>query len=119
MSSETILIVMCIVWGGIWIGSGIYYKKNKYSQPLGRGFLTGMFIAVLAILGLQFLFPSHEELLKKAESAEQQYFLLSAGSLNHEKICDAAYQTLKLYKRLGDEEKIKLFNYIVITDKCL
>lgn len=119
MLSETVLTLVLIIWGGIWIGSSIYYKKNNHSQPFGRGFLAGLCIAFVAMLVLQFLFPSQEELLKKAESAEQQYFLLSAGSLNHGKICDAAYQTLKLYKRLGDEEKIKLFNYIVITDKCL
>lgn len=119
MSPVTMSIIMFIVWIGAWIASGIYYKKNNHSQPFGRGFLAGMCIALLAILGLQFSFPSPEELLKEAKIAEQQYFLLSAGSLNHEKICNAANQTLKLYKRINDEEKIKLFSYIVITDKCL
>ena len=119
MSGGLMLFLMFAVWVGAWIGSGIYYKKNNHTQPFGRGFLAGMCVTLIVMLVLQFLFPTRDELLKKAQAAEQQYFLLSAGSINHGKICDAAYQTLKFYKRLGDEEKVKLFNYIVITDKCL
>ncbi len=119
MSPEMILIVTCAVWVGAWGSSGIYYKKNNHSKPFGRGFLAGMCIALITILGLQFLFPSPEELLKKAQEAEKNYFLLSAGSLNHDKICSAAYRAGKLYSQLEDEEKVKMFNYILMTDKCL
>ncbi len=113
------LILMLVVWICAWVGSGLYFKKNKQPQPFGRGFLAGMFAALVVILGLQYLFPSPEELLKKAQEAEQKYFLLSAGSLDHNKICSAAYKAGKLYSKLENVEKVKMFNYILMTDKCL
>ena len=119
MSPVIMLILIVVVWVGAWIASGIHLKKLNYSQPFGRGFLAGMFAAGAVILGLQFFFPSHEKLLKKAQEAEQNYFLLSAGSLNHDKICSAAYKAGKLYSQLEDEEKVKMFNYILMTDQCL
>ena len=119
MSGGLMLFLIFAVWVGAWIGSGIYYKKNNHTQPFGRGFFFFFFFSLVVMLVLQFLFPDREEILKKAQEAEEQYFLLSAGSINHGKICDAAFDTLKLYQKLGDEEKVKLFNYIVMTDKCL
>ena len=119
MSGGLMLFLIFAVWVGAWIGSGIYYKKNNHTQPFGRGFLAGMFAALVVILGLQYLFPSPEELLKKAQEAEQKYFLLSAGSLDHNKICSAAYKAGKLYSKLENVEKVKMFNYILMTDKCL
>lgn len=119
MSPVIMLILMFAAWIGAWIGAGFYFKRNKQPQPFGRGFLAGMFAALAVILGLQYLFPSPEELLKKAQEAEQNYFLLSAGSLDHDKICSAAYKAGKLYSQLEDEEKVKMFNYILMTDQCL
>ena len=119
MSGGLMLFLMFAVWVGAWIGSGIYYKKNNHTQPFGRGFLAGMCVTLIVMLVLQFLFPTRDELLKKAQEAEKNYFLLSAVSLNHDKICSAAYRAGKLYSQLEDEEKVKMFNYILMTDKCL
>ena len=119
MSSATILIVTLIVWVGAWIGSGVYYKNHNQSQPFGRGFLAGMCVALIAILGLQFLFPSQEELLKQAEQAEQEYFLLSGASLDHGRICSAAKKAFKLHQRTGNKERAELIAYGIVQDKCL
>ncbi|CAD9193996.1 hypothetical protein [Acinetobacter bohemicus] len=119
MSPVTMLILMIVVWIIAWFSSGFYYKKNNQSQPFGRGFLVGLLVVFIAMIGLKVLFPSTEELLKKAESAEQQYFLLSAGSLDHGRICGAARKAQKLYKKLEDGEKVNMFNYILVADKCL
>ena len=94
-------------------------KNNGKKQGGGKSILVFLVITLIVMLVLQFLFPTRDELLKKAQEAEKNYFLLSAGSLNHDKICSAAYRAGKLYSQLEDEEKVKMFNYILMTDKCL
>lgn len=115
----TILIVAFAVWVLAWLGAGIYYKKNNHSLPFGRGFLAGMCIALITLIGLEFLFPSHEELVKQAEKAEQEYFILSGASLDHKRICNAAIKAFKLHQRTGNKERADLMAHGIIQDKCL
>lgn len=114
-----ILALLLGVWILSWIVSGKYFKRKNQSQPYGRGFLFGMFLTCISIYGYQYFFPSKEELLKQAEQAENQYFLLSGASLDHERICDAAIKAFKLHQRAGNEERAKLIQYGIIQDKCL
>lgn len=109
-----------IIWTLSWIGASIVFKKQgKTKQPIGAGFLASLLIINFAYWPYTLLNPSTEELLAKAQRAEQQYFLYSKGSLDHSKICNAATDTLKYYQKVGDAEKIKLFEYIIVDDKCL
>lgn len=119
MSQLTVLIATFAVWFASWIGAGVYYKKNSHSKPFGRGFLVGMCVAVITIIGLESLFPSHEELVKQAEQAEQEYFLLSGTSLDHGRICKAAINAFKLHQRTGNKERADLIAHGIIQDKCL
>lgn len=77
------------------------------------------FCVVIGYLMIQEKFFSEKAYLSKAQKAEQNYFLLARGSLSHNKICGAASDALKYYKKANDAEKIKLFEYIIIDDKCL
>lgn len=114
------LLFIPLIWIGSWIGSGLYFKEqNKVKQPFAWGFMVGMVASYLFITAIGFIFPSQQELVKKAEDAEQQYFLLSKGSLDHSRICDAARDAYTYYEKAKIEDKTKLFEYIVITDKCL
>ena len=109
-----------VSWIGVWIGSGIYLKKaGKVQQPFAYGFMIGLFALIMVLWSMQEIFPSKEELLKKAQASEQEYFLLSAGSLDHARICNAAKQAYKYYDKAEVEDKTKLFEYIIFTDKCL
>jgi len=119
MSSITIFIVTFAVWFFSWIGAGIYYKKNSHTKPFGRGFLAGMCVALITIIGLQVLFPTQEELLKQAKEAEQEYFLLSGASLDHDRICKAARKAFRLHQRAGNNERAELIAHGILQDKCL
>ena len=114
------LYIFIFLWLAVWLGTGFFLKKQgKVKQPFAQGFLPGMLVAGIFLSLIHYLNPTKEELIEKAQSAEQEYFLLSAGSLNHSKICNAAFDALEYYKQVGDAEKIKLFEYIVVDDKCL
>lgn len=84
--------------------------------------ITAFVLAWCFIIGyfmIQDKFFSDKAYLSKAQASEQNYFLLARGSTNHSKICSAAHDALKYYKKANDVEKTKLFEYIVIDDKCL
>ncbi|WP_448760904.1 hypothetical protein, partial [Acinetobacter tandoii] len=105
---------------GVWIGTGYFLRKQeKVKQPFAYGFLSGMFVAGLFLTAESYFNPSQQELLEKARDAEQDYFVLSAGSLDHSKICSAAFQAYKYYSKSKVEDKTKLFEHIIMTDKCL
>ena len=89
--------------------------KDKILASITSAFAVGG----LVIYGWCYLNPKIEDLQESATEAEQTYFLLSAGSLDHGRICGAARKAQKLYSKLQDEEKVNMFNYILITDKCL
>ena len=109
-----------IIWIFSWICASLIFKKQgKINQPVGAGFLASLLVINCAYWSYTLLNPSTEELLAKAQKFEQQYFLYSKGSLDHSKICNAATDTLKYYQKVGDAEKIKLFEYIIVDDKCL
>ncbi len=106
-------------WAALWIVFWQLFKHYKIPQPLGAGWLASMM--VLAPISFAYIHfnPDLAELKKRATMAEQQYFLLSNGSLDHDRICQQANIALKNYKQLGDQHKTELFAYIVMSDKCL
>lgn len=109
-----------IIWVISWICASVAFKKQgKITQPIGAGFLASLLIINFIYWPYTLLNPSPEKLLVKAQESEQQYFLYLKGSINHSKICNAAIDTLEYYKKVGDIEKIKLFEYIIVNDKCL
>lgn len=109
-----------IIWVFSWISAALILKKqSKIKQPIATGFLASLIIVNFIYWPYTFLNPSPKKLLAKAQESEQQYFLLTKGSLNHSKICDAAFDALKYYQKIGEQEKIKLFEYILVDDKCL
>ena len=115
-----LFLLFIFLWVGVWIGSGIIIKKqNKLKQPFAYGFMIGMVASGIFLLAMNTLFPNKQELLEKAQNAEQEYFLLSAGSLDHSRICNAAKNAYTYYNKAKIEDKTKLFEYIVISDKCL
>ncbi len=114
------LYIFIFLWLTVWLGTGFFLKKQgKVKQPFAQGFLPGMLVAGIFLSAINYLNPTQEELLEKAQSAEQEYFLLSAGSLDHSRICNAAKKTYNYYYRAQIEDKTKLFEYIIINDKCL
>lgn len=109
-----------IIWVFFWLCASLILKRqSKIRQPIATGFLASLVIVNFIYWPYTFLNPSPEKLLAKAQESEQQYFLYLKGSLNHSKICNAAFDTLNYYRKVGEQEKIKLFEYIVINDKCL
>lgn len=107
-------------WVAVWIGFGLYLKKDtKTAQPFACGFLAGLLASTVLATGFKAVFPSQQELLLKAQEAEESYFLLSFGSIDHGRICKAAIETHNLYKKAQDTEKTELFEYIVLRDRCL
>jgi energy-coupling factor transporter transmembrane protein EcfT len=120
LTQRTSLFIFIFMWLVVWLGTGFFLKKQgKVKQPFAQGFLPGMIVSGVFLSALSYLTPSHEELLEKAQKAEQEYFLLSAGSLNHNRICSAAREAYLNYDKAKMEDKTKLFEYIIITDKCL
>ena len=119
VSPKGMLSIMVSSWLAFWIGSGFYLKKQGKKQPYAIGFMIGMSAALVISYGITYLFPSEEEMTIKAIEAEQQYFLLSVGSLDHSRICLAAEKALNSYRKINNNEKINLFKYIIIRDKCL
>lgn len=84
---------------------------------IGAVFLAFCFI--IAFLNIKDSMFSEKAYLSKAQAYEQDYFLLARGSIDHSKICNAALDALKYYKKANHQEKTKLFEYIVVDDKCL
>lgn len=85
-------------------------------------FIGAIFLAfcfIIAFLYCKESMFSEKAYLSKAQAYEQDYFLLARGSIDHSKICNAALDALKYYKKANHQEKTKLFEYIVIDDKCL
>lgn len=77
------------------------------------------FCLIIGFLTIKDSFFSEKAYLEKAQQHEQNYHLLARGSINHAKICNAALDALKYYQKANDQEKIKLFEYIIVDDKCL
>lgn len=120
MSPVFQLSLIFVSWCAVWIGVGWFLKKNnKVKQPFAYGFMIGLVLALAVLSLMRTMLPSEEEVLAKAQSAEQNYFLLSAGSLDHARICGAAKQAYIYYQKAKVEDKERLFKHILITDKCL
>ena len=114
------LYLICFCFIGTWIGSGRYLKKiNKVKQPFAYGFMIAMFVTYIVMLSLNYLFPSKEEMQKRATDAENEYFVLSGASLDHDRICNAAIKAYKYNLKLNNEERVGMFKYALVQDKCL
>lgn len=106
-------------WAVLWVICWLVCKRQNIPQPVGTGWLASMFLLIPLFYGYEHFNPSTAQLRERATNAEQQYFLLSNGSLDHGRICEQAWSAFKNYKKLGDKEKTDLFEYILMTDKCL
>lgn len=120
MKPQFQLLIIFIGWIVVWIASGLYLKKKQsVKQPFAYGFMCSLFFIMITATLLQYLSPNLEKILVDATESEQAYFLLAEGSVDHSRICNAAYSAYENYKKLQDQEKIKLFEYILLKDKCL
>lgn len=105
-----------------WVGLGIWFKKNKANQikqPFAYSFMAAMFTTFILMYGLQYLFPTPENLQKMATSAEDEYFLLADNSLDHNRICNAAINAYNYNLKLNNEERARMFKYAILQSKCL
>ena len=113
----TASLVLCVA---ITFFAYSLFKNKDKKEKIKRSLLVGVGVAFIGHAVMSYFYPSSKQaLLSKAQDAEQNYYLLSTGSLDHGRICSAARQAQKLYSKLEDEEKVNMFNYILITDKCL
>ena len=121
MKPQFQLTTLFIVWLVSWISSGLYIKKKKLlvKQPFAYGFMCSLFFSCILGFFFQYISPSPEKLLANAKESERTYFLLSEGSNDHSRICNAARSAYTNYHKLSDQEKTKLFEYILLKDKCL
>jgi len=104
-----------------WIVISLFIRVFNKSPVMyiGGGFLLTFMIMGVVIMIRVFFFPSHDELVLQASEAEKQYYLLSQGSIDHGRICDSANEALRKYQALGDSEKVNMFHYLILGDKCL
>lgn len=113
------LLILIVLSVAFYLIMGKYSSAKFIKDKVLASVCSAFMVGGLLIYGWCYMNPKLEDLKAEAAEAEQKYFLLSAGSLNHNKICNAAYKARKLYSQLENEEKVKMFNYILMTDKCL